>query len=126
MIVVAIVAILSAIAYPAYTEQVRKARRADAQSVLLEAAQFMERFYTENNRYHQTIAGVAVALPAFLAEAPKEGSTKYYDVAITAVTAQGYTLRAAPKNAQTGDRCGNMTITNTGAKGASVADCWRR
>ncbi|GAB4207694.1 MAG: type IVa pilus pseudopilin TppA [Tibeticola sp.] len=125
MTVLAIVAILAAISYPAYTEQVRKARRADAQGVLLEASQFLERFYTENNRYDRNVVGVAVALPAFLTESPKEGTTKYYDITLTA-SAQAYTLTAVPKNIQAGDRCGNMTITNTGNKGASGTDCWRR
>jgi len=63
MIVLAIIGILAAIAYPTYQDSVRKSRRADAEAVLLELAQWMERFYTENNRYDQTRAGVAVALP---------------------------------------------------------------
>jgi type IV pilus assembly protein PilE len=76
VIVVAIVAILATIAYPSYQDSVRKSRRADAKGVLMEAAQWMERFYTENNRYDQTRAGVAVALPASLQTSPKEGPTK--------------------------------------------------
>ena len=59
MIVVAIIGILAGIAYPTYQDSVRKSRRADAEAVLLELAQWMERFYTENNRYDQTRAGVA-------------------------------------------------------------------
>ena len=43
MIVVAIVAILAAIAYPSYREHVVKSRRATAQSCLLEMAQFEAR-----------------------------------------------------------------------------------
>ena len=72
MIVVAIIGILAGIAYPTYQDSVRKSRRADAEAVLLELAQWMERFYTENNRYDQTRAGVAVVLP--FAQSPKEGS----------------------------------------------------
>jgi type IV pilus assembly protein PilE len=126
MIAVAIVGIVVAIAYPSYQEQIRKGRRADAQAVLLQAVQFMERFYTENQRYDQNIAAAAVALPAEMQQAPREGSTKFYDVSLQAVGQQTYTLRAVPKGGQSGDRCGTMTITNTGVQGAAAGDCWRR
>ena len=50
MIVVAIIAIIAAVAFPSYQEHVRKTRRADAQTALLELSQFMERHYTANGR----------------------------------------------------------------------------
>ena len=115
MIVLVIVAILGSIAYPSYLNQVTQSRRADAQAVLMEAAQFMERFYTENNRYDQDTGGTAVALPAALRESPRDSGTKSYDIAVQASTASTYTLRATPKNAQAGD--GFLQITNTFAKG---------
>ena len=77
MIAVAVVGILAAIAYPSYQEHVRKARRADAQTALLELAQFMERHYTANGRY-LTTAGAAPVLP--FDAAPKDGATKYYNI----------------------------------------------
>ena len=115
MIVVAIIAILGSIAYPSYLNQVTKSRRTDAQAVLMEAAQFMERFYTENNRYDQDTAGTAVALPAQLQESPRDAGTKSYDITVQASTASTYTLQATPKNGQAGD--GFIQITNTFAKG---------
>ena len=115
MIVVAIVAILGSIAYPSYLNQVTKSRRTDAQAVLMEAAQFMERFYTENNRYDQDTGGTAVALPAQLQESPRDGGTKSYDITVQASTASTYTLRATPENGQAGD--GFLQVTNTFAKG---------
>ena len=128
MIAVAVVGILAAIAYPSYQEHVRKARRADAQTALLELAQFMERHYTANGRY-LTTAGAAPVLP--FDAAPKDGATKYYDLSFTATpTASSYTLRAVPKGAMAGDACGTLTLSNTGAKGqaagATLAECWRR
>lgn len=115
MIVVVIVAILGSIAYPSYLNQVTQSRRADAQAVLMEAAQFMERFYTENNRYDRDTGGTAVALPAALRESPRDSATKSYDITVQTSTASTYTLRATPKNAQAGD--GFLQITNTFAKG---------
>ena len=52
LIAVAIVGILAAIAYPSYLEQIRKTRRADAEAVLMQAAQFMERVYSEAGCYN--------------------------------------------------------------------------
>lgn len=128
MIVVAIIGILAAIAYPSYQEHVRKARRADAQTALLELAQFMERHYTANGKY-LTAANAAPVLP--FTEAPKDGASKYYDLSFSvAPTASSYTLRAVPKGAMAADTCGTLTLRNTGAKGqaasADLATCWRR
>lgn len=114
MIVVAIVAILGVIAYPSYMDNVTAARRADAQAVLMEAAQYMERFYTENNRYDQDTGGTAVTLPAALAQSPRDGATKYYDISVQSSSSSTYRLRATPKNAQSGD--GFLDITNTYVK----------
>lgn len=128
MIVVAVIGILAAIAYPSYQEHVRKARRADAQTALLELAQFMERHYTANGKY-LTAANAAPDLP--FDQAPKDGGAKYYDLSFSAApTASSYTLRAVPKGSMAGDSCGTLTLSNTGAKGqaagASLATCWRR
>lgn len=126
MVALAIAAIVMAVAYPSYLEQVRKGRRAEAQAVLLEATQFMERFSTENLRYDRNRAGVAVALPAALAKAPKEGSARFYDVSLKSVSQEAYTLQAVPVGSHASDACGTMTVTQTGAKSAAKADCWRR
>ncbi len=119
LIVMAVIAILTAIAYPSYTESIRKARRADAQSVVHEATQVVERYYTQNNTY------VGVSLPTALQSSPKDGTPKYYSITFTvAPLANAYTLTANP--IQIVDRCGTMTLAFTGAKAASQADCWRR
>lgn len=132
MITVAIVGILAAVAYPSYRDSVVKARRADAKAVLVEAAQWMERYYTENARYDQDRDGTAVALPTALSAAPKEGNTKYYAIALDPEpTRTTYTLEATPNSSggQDADSCGALTLTNTGARGvsgsgATVDRCW--
>jgi type IV pilus assembly protein PilE len=126
MVAMAVSAILLSVAYPSYLEQVRKGRRADAQAVLLEAAQFMERYATENMRYDRNPAGTDIALPASLAKAPKEGASKYYDISLQAVAQNSYTLRAVPVGGASTDRCGTLTLSHTGARTAAQADCWRR
>lgn len=130
MIVVAIIGILAAIAYPSYQDSVRKSRRADARAVLLEAAQFMERFYTEN----LTTGYQTAALPAGLTQSPKDGSTAYYTISIAAQGPNNFTLQANPAGTpQSSDSCGILALDNAGqkcAKGgdcsaATVQDCWR-
>jgi type IV pilus assembly protein PilE len=128
MIVVVIIGIIAAIGYPSYQEHVRKARRADAQTSLLELSQFMERYYTSNGRYLKA-DNTAPDLP--FTEAPKDGGTKVYDLSFTDTpTANAYTLRAVPKGSMSSDLCGTLTISNTGAKGqkagATAEQCWRR
>jgi len=115
MIVIVIIAVLIAIAYPSYQEHITKARRVDAQGVIMEAAQFMERHHTANYRYHQDLTGAAVTLPNNLVESPKDPGSKYYDIAIQTVTASAYTLVASPKGPQAGN--GILIITHQGLKG---------
>lgn len=131
MIVVAIVGILAAIAYPSYQEHIHRANRADAQASLMELAQFMERNYTRLGRYTTDATGTAPTLP--FTTAPKDGGRPVYDLSLSAVTATGYTLQATPRagGSMAGDRCGNLTLDNAGLKGQSgtgvtTADCWRR
>ncbi len=133
MITVAVVAILAAIAWPNYQESVRKARRADAQGVIMEGAQFLERFYTENNRYDQDSGGGAVTLAPALSASPKDGAGKFYTVVIQSVTPSSYTLRATPLGSQVGD--GILELSNTGLKGwdrddngvvVATEQCWSK
>lgn len=129
MIVVAIVGILSAIAYPSYTESVRRGHRAEARAGLLQAQQWMERAATATGTYPLT-----AAFPDILKKVPSDR----YDISIEspiAGTTSGSTFRltASPKGAQTGDKCGAYTLTNTGLRGAAGKksgdtgynpDCW--
>lgn len=122
MIVVAVVAILAAIAYPSYQEQVRKSRRAQAKADLIEYAQAAERYFTVNNTY------VDFELPTD--KSPREGTASHYGLTPAGKfdTADTFTITATPQGGQTADRCGNLTITNTGRKGktgsADLSECW--
>lgn len=134
MIVVAIIGILAAIAYPSYQESIARSRRADAKAVLMETVQFLERLYTQTGRYG-TLAGstfVEAVLP--FTEAPKDGSSKYYDITFAAgqPTATTFEVRAVPKGAMAGDPCGSFSVNHTGvrdivaATGRSATECWSR
>lgn len=114
MIVVAIVGILSAIAYPNYTEYVRRGHRADARAGLLQAQQWLERASTATGVY-------PTALPAIYTWSTD--ATKRYTISIGngsggASTESAFTLTATRKSpgAQATDRCGDYTLTNAGTR----------
>jgi type IV pilus assembly protein PilE len=118
MITVVIIGILASIAYPSYVEQVRKTRRANAQSDLVELASFMERHYTEKFSYG---AVNNAALP--IKESPKSGSPKYYTLTVIS-SDTSYALTATAKNGQDSDRCGDLTLNHIGTKSAAITGCW--
>jgi len=134
MITVAIIGILAAIAYPSYTQYVQRANRAEARSILLEAAQFMERNYTLANRYDQDSTGTALQLPCSLRTSPKSALVSGVCTAPTSIkynvtkdsVAQTFTLSAAPAGVMTGDACGTYTLTNLAVQGSggTQAECW--
>ncbi|MFC4727899.1 type IV pilin protein [Coralloluteibacterium thermophilus] len=123
MIVVAVVAILAAIAIPSYQDSVRKGRRGQVKADLVEFSQLLERHHTTNNSY------VGVNLPT---HSPRTG-TAFYRID-AAVTDHAFTLSAQPLAAggQEKDRCGMLTLRNTGAKTAkgndsspaTLQECW--
>jgi type IV pilus assembly protein PilE len=130
MIVVAIIGILAAVAYPAYTQQVQRSKRSDATTVLLEAAQFMQRYYNANNSFGDSDTVNEALASAKLHKSPKGVSDEapyHYDIEIAVdANARGYTLTASPTNDDA--TCGDLTITHTGEKGSSageVSDCWK-
>ena len=119
MIVVAVVAILGAIALPAYQDALRKGNRADAKAILLETAQFMERYFTTNNKYN----GGATVLSTVSPKGATGGDIKY-NISFETQTATTYVIRAIPANSQTADSCGTLKLSNTGEQIAAKAGCW--
>lgn len=120
MIVVAVIGILAAIAYPSYVESVRKSNRADAKSTMLQVANQEERYYTENNVYGSIVDIGNVASPV-----PSQSGRHNITVA-TANANTTYTITATPVVAD--PTCGNLTMTNTGvtgnSAGAAAGICW--
>ena len=126
MITVAVVAILAAIAYPSYQESVAKGRRAQAKTALSQAQQWLERHYSENYRYDQTIAGVAIDNEAggvfttqFGTAPPAGEEPAVYTIGlVTANSGRTYTLTATRRDPgpMGSDKCGDFRVTNTGRK----------
>lgn len=122
MVVVVIIGILAAIAYPSYQEQVRKTRRADGKAMLMETAQQLERCYTRFASYADGGCGVGDGDDVDSAEG-------YYVVSVSSAAAT-FTLNAEPQGDQTNDtKCGVLRLTSTGLQGSldtdtDANDCW--
>ena len=123
IMVVAVVGILAAIAFPSYQDSLRKGRRADAKAALLDLAQFTERYYTQNNNY----SGVTTATLPY-SQTPTSGTTKYYNLAVASSTTSTFSLTATPISGspQASDSCGMLSINEAGVKAASgtISQCW--
>lgn len=118
MIVVVIVGILAAIAFPSYTENVNSGRRADGQGALVNTAQRLERCFTQFNSYAGA-CGVAF---------PIDSPEGFYEITAPTRTATTFTLVATPQGPQVNDtRCGNLSLTHTGVRAATGTNpdrCW--
>lgn len=126
MITIAVIGILASIAIPSYTSYVARGNRAEARAALLEAQQYMERFYAANSRYNMSDASNPT-LPSRLVNVPSTGTR--YTLSVSASTT-GYTLTAAPTGSMTADKCGSLTLSSTGVRAVSgatlsAAECWR-
>lgn len=123
MIVVAIIAILSTLAFVGFGDAGQKARRGDARSALLRVAENQEKFYLINNGYTNVIANIGGA----------NTPDGYYTISVTTDGAGAndgttYTLSATavPGGPQANDPvCGGaiiMTLNSVGQK--APAACW--
>lgn len=128
MIVVLIISVLTAIAYPSYQEHVRKSRRSECEGVMTTAANALERRYSVSNTY-QDAAGGAGLPDGVPPTCPADGGVVFYNLNLVVPNASTFTLSAVPAGAQADDKCGTLTLTHTGAKGQATgmtaANCWR-
>lgn len=131
MIAVAIVAILTVIAYPSYDQYVMRSKRAEGKALLQRIAGEQERFFTAQSRYTNDLTGAKPGGLGFASNASERGC--YTASIVVNNGGMGYVLTATPANSdkcgdQTRDtQCANLTIDNLGTKGASGTlgpDCW--
>lgn len=119
LIVVAVVAILAAVALPAYHQYVDRSRRVDAKSSILNIAQQFERCFTRFSSYDHTATNCPVTVPTVSAEG-------FYRLTVTS-NATSFTITATPTGVQAirdAARCPNFTYDQAGTKGGTVPSCW--
>ena len=116
MITIAVVAILTTIAYASYQSFVVKTRRSAAQACLMQAAQQMERHYTTALSY--------AAAPAPGGACITELNGFYTFSFTTAPTAGAFQVQAVPTSAQPDTKCGTMAVNQAGATTPTTSGCW--
>ena len=142
VITMLIVAILAAIAIPGYNSYVRKSRRTEIKTALLDMASLEERYFSTNQTYSSTAGDLGyTAFPATLASG-------FYTISAPAVTAASVPTAATPGGIpavftltgtyvagtdQAKDtQCASFTVTSGGIQSATnsggtdnTATCWR-
>ena len=119
MIVVVIIGILTAIAFPNYREFAARAKRTEAKALLLEIAANQERFYLNANRFG-TVTELGYA-------SPLKTPSGSYTVTIPVNDASDFTATAAYKHTGSEfDRCSSFTIDGRGNKTSTgtIGNCW--
>lgn len=109
MVTVAIVAILLGIAVPSYSLYMKRSRRGEAESALMDIAQREQTYLLDQRAYAPDLATLNTSVSSDV--------TFYYTVAIaTGATPPTFTVTVTPiaGTAQAGDY--TLTIDNTGAK----------
>lgn len=119
VIVLAVVAILAAVALPAYQDQVRSSRRTEAREAMMSIQAAQERWRSNNTSY-----------AAALADLGQSAATDNYTYALSGASATGYTVTATATARQAGDSaCATITVTvaagNSMTYGPTDA-CWAR
>ena len=122
MIVVVIIGVMMAIAFPNYREFTARAKRNEAKAMLLEIATAQERFYLQNSTYGTLVElGYPDPLPS---------DTGSYNVTVIGPDSSNYLAQAVytKSDAESG-KCPTFTIDGRGDKTSpdgSYSDCWTR
>ena len=117
--VLLIIGILTTIAYPGYRNYIIRAHRSDGQTALLDLANSMERYYSENNSYQNATIGSGRETDVV---SSNESNGGWYSLSITHATDSDYALQAAPiKTQATSDtQCQSFTFNSFGARGITT------
>lgn len=116
MIVVAIIGILAAIAYPSYTNSMVKGSRGAAQAFMMEVAQRQQQYFLDNRGYTASLNDLGMSAP--------DDVSSYYTVSVALVSGPppGFTITATPKTGTRQVKDGALTLNHTGNR--TPADKW--
>jgi type IV pilus assembly protein PilE len=128
MITVAIVSILAMIALPAFNRQIRKSRRTEVRTTLLDLAARAERLYSTTNTYWGTTTANKLLPPdlGYSGGWPITTSSGYYTIRLSNnADGTAFTFTATAAGAQVSDTlCATFSVDNTGNQTATDPTCW--
>lgn len=134
LIVVVIIGILAAFAYPSYTQYVVDTKRTAATSILFQIADRQQQSFMDNKTYTADMTDLGFPDdPLVIGDDGRpltaSNTQSVYSVALSNVGVTTYTITATPLHGQLArdTDCGAMTLNQAGTKGADgpVEDCWR-
>ncbi len=133
MVVLVILSIIVAYAYPSYGQFTVRTNRNASTSMLLHIADRQEQYFMNNKQYSGSLAALGFPADAFMIT--EDGSfcadadmDRVYNLSLSNTTVTTYTVTAAPmlRQAERDTTCGNLTLTHAGLKGNSAGgdNCW--
>ena len=123
LVVLAIIGVLAGLAIPAYDNQIRKARRADAKTALSELANQQVEYLLNHSVYSTTFPPLGYG---------NTSTNGFYTLTLTAIGSTSFTIDGTATGSQANDTdCANFRVTNTGARTATnsgnldnTSNCW--
>lgn len=137
MVAMVVMALLLSISIPTYKSQIRKSRRTEAKTAVLDLAGREERLYSVTNAYSATPADLGYAASGSFPV--NVGTNAYYQVTVTLPTTNPpaflVTATAISTDQLKDTACRTFTVDQTGVQGATnssgtsstaiTATCWR-
>ena len=133
MIVVAIISMVAAFAYPSYTQFVTRSKRTAATATLMQVADRQQQYFMDNKRYAASLTNLGYATDTIMIDEEGQIVTagsddRVYNVGISASNFVTYELTATPQliQAKKDTDCGNLTLNHNGERGysGSGGNCW--
>jgi type IV pilus assembly protein PilE len=116
LVTLAIIGILSAVAYPAYGRYVAKGNRSAAQTYLLDLAQAEAHYFADSRGYTESLTELGLATPPVV-------SSKYtIEIDVPDALPPSFTITATPIAGTSQDGDGVLTINSSGAR--TPSDKW--
>jgi type IV pilus assembly protein PilE len=137
VIVIAIIGILAAVAYPSYLDSIRKAKRAEGKAALTRILQAEERYYTANNVYVESSDAAFAKSNGFSTYSSDNSGTAAYSITATfsatacGATAANQCIVVTATAAKSDPLCGTLTVNSAGGRSSTASGsstptsgCW--
>lgn len=133
LIVVVIISIIAAFAYPSYTQFVVRAKRTAGKAMLLQVADRQQQFFMDNKRYANSLTLLGFPANPFMIGDDGDyvavgDSDRVYMITVATPTSTSFTATAVPQMfmASEDTDCANLFLLQTGEKGQTGGgdNCW--